>query len=132
MPMQVPPVVAALSARLSQIGFERTRRAVAALGLSVFFSLYLLLSLNAPEGFGRVFLALSALYGVAFVAVVAESFWGRWFANGLAWSGIMLAVIALVMIGWAPALAIYGGIHLLVLVPLLGKKMAARYELQEA
>ena len=37
MPMQVPPVVAALSARLSQIGFERTRRAVSALGLSVFF-----------------------------------------------------------------------------------------------
>ncbi len=132
MPMQVPPVVAALSARLSQIGFERTRRAVAALALSVFFSLYLLLSLNAPEGFGRVFLALSALYGVAFVAVVAESFWGRWFANGLAWSGVMIAVVAMVMMGWAPALAIYGGIHLLVLVPLMGKKMAARYELQEA
>ena len=132
MPMQVPPVVAALSARLSQIGFERTRRAVSALGLSVFFSLYLLLSLNAPDGFGRVFLALSALYGVAFVAVVAEWFWGRWFANGLAWSGIMIAVVAMVMMGWAPALAIYGAIHLLVLIPLMGKKMAARYELQEA
>jgi hypothetical protein len=130
--MQVPPAVAALSARLNQIGFERTRRALAALALSVFFSLYLLLSLNAPDGFGRVFLALAALYGVAFVGVVAEWFWGRWFASGLAWSGVMIAVGALVLVGWAPALAIYGGIHLLVLVPLMGKKMAAHYELQEA
>jgi hypothetical protein len=129
---QLPPVVAALSARLSQIGFERTRRAVAALALSMFFSLYLLLSLNAPEGFGRVFLALAGLYGVAFVGVVAEWFWGRWFAQGLAWSGVMIAIFAMISIGWAPALAIYGGIHLLVLVPLMGKKMAARYDLQEA
>jgi len=131
MPMQLPPVVAALSARLSEIGFERTRRAVAGLALSLFFSLYLMMSLNAPEGFGRVFVALSLCYGVAFVAVVAEWFWGRWFASGLAWSGIMIAIAALVAIGWIPALAIFGVLHLLVVVCLMGKKMAARYDLQE-
>jgi hypothetical protein len=131
MPLQMPPQVAAVSERLSQIGFERTRRALAALALSIFFSLYLLLSLNAPEGFGRVFLALSACYGVAFLAVVAEWFWGRWFASGLAWSGIMIAVAALMMLGWVPQLAIFGGLHLLVVISLMGKKMAARYDLQE-
>jgi len=130
--MQLPPVVAALSARLSQIGFERTRRAIAALSLSLFFSLYLMMSLNAPEGFGRVFLALSFCYGVAFVAVVAEWFWGRWFASGLAWSGIMIAIAALVVVGWIPALAIFGVLHFLVVMSLMGKKMAARYDLQEA
>ena len=86
------PGIAALSARLSQIGFERTRRALAALALSVFISIYLLVSLNAPEGFARVFVALAFCYGVAFFAVVAEWFWGRWFATGLAWSGVMIAI----------------------------------------
>ncbi len=132
MPLQLPPGVAALSARLNQIGFERTRRALAGLSLSLFFSLYLMMSLNAPEGFGRVFVALSLCYGVAFVAVVAEWFWGRWFASGLAWSGIMIAIAALVVVGWIPALAIFGVLHLIVVIALMGKKMAARYDLQEA
>jgi hypothetical protein len=132
MPLQMPPVLAAFSARLSQIGFERTRRALAALSLSVFVTLYFLVSLNAPDGFGRVFLALSFCYGVAFVGVAAELFWGRWFATGLAWSGIMLAVAVLVMMGWMPQMAIFGGMHLIVALGLAGKKMADRYDGQEA
>jgi hypothetical protein len=134
MPMQLPPRLAALSARLSQFGFERTRRALAALGLSAFVTLYLLVALNPdlPEGLGRVFLALSVCYGVAFVGVVAEFFWGRWFATGLAWSGIMMAIAVMVLIGWVPQLAVFGGLHLFVAIALMGKKMAARYDLQEA
>ena len=132
MPSQLPPVLAALSARLSQIGFERTRRALAALALSVFISLYLLVSLNAPEGFARVFVALSFCYGVAFFAVVAEWFWGRWFATGLAWSGVMIAIAGVVAVGWLPQLVIFGVLHLFVIVALMGQKMAARYDLQEA
>jgi hypothetical protein len=132
MPLQLPPVVAALSARLSQIGFERTRRALAGLALSVFVTIYLLVALQAPEGFTRVFLALALCYGVAFVAVVAEWFWGRWFASGLAWSGIMIAIAALYLVGWAPQLAIFGALHGVVVLALMGKKMAARYDMQEA
>lgn len=128
----MPPVLAAFSAQLSQIGFERTRRALAALSLSVFVTLYFLVSLNAPDGFGRVFLALSVCYGVAFVGVAAEFFWGRWFATGLAWSGIMLAVAVLVIMGWNPQMAIFGGMHLVVALTLAGKKMATRYDGQEA
>ena len=129
---QLPPVLAALSARLSQIGFERTRRALAALALSVFISLYLLVSLNAPEGFARVFVALAFCYGVAFFAVVAEWFWGRWFATGLAWSGVMIAIAGVVAVGWLPQLVIFGVLHLFVVVALMGEKMAARYDLQAA
>jgi hypothetical protein len=125
MPMQLPPGLAALSARLNQFGFERTRRALAALALSAFITLYFLVAMNPdlPEGLGRVFLALSVCYGVAFMGVVAEWFWGRWFATGLAWSGIMMAIAVMVLVGWAPALAIFGGLHLLVAVSLMGKKM---------
>lgn len=119
--------------RLNQVGFERTRRAVAALALSLFIFLYLILALNPPaEGWQWAFLALSACYGAAFMGVAAEWFWGRWFASGLAWSGVMVSVASLVMIGWAPALAIYGGLHGLVVLALAGKKMAERYDLQPA
>lgn len=132
--MQLPPRLAALSERLSQFGFERTRRALAALALSAFVTLYFLVSLNPdlPDGLGRVFLALSVCYAVGFVGVVAEFFWGRWFATGLAWSGVMMAIAIMAMLGWVPQLAVFGGLHLLVAVTLMGKKMAARYDMQEA
>ncbi len=124
--------ISSLADRLGEIGFERTRRAVAALALSLFLSLYLIIALNAPEGWTGAFLALAGCYLVAFLAVAAEWFWGRWFASGLGWSGLMVAIASLVMVGWSPPLAIYGLLHALILVPLLGKKMAARYDLQEA
>ena len=53
--------------RLDEVGFEKTRRALAALALSFFISIYLILSLNAPPGWGPAFLALSACYVVAFL-----------------------------------------------------------------
>jgi hypothetical protein len=119
--------------RLNEVGFERSRRAIAALALSLFVFLYLLVSLNPPgEGWRFAFLALSACYGVAFMGVAAEWFWGRWFASGLGWSGVMVAVASLVMLGWTPVLAIYGGLHGLVVLALAGKKMVERFDLQTA
>src|SRR5258708_12515681 len=118
--------------RLNAIGFERTRRALAALCLSLFLALYLLVSLNAPEGWGPAFLTLAACYLVAFMGVTAEWFWGRWFAAGLGWSGVMVAAVSFAIVGWAPQLAIYGGLHALVVLALTGKKMVGRYDLQAA
>jgi hypothetical protein len=122
----------ALRTRLNEFGFERTRRALAALSLSLFISLYLAISLNAPNGLGPVFAGLAFCYGVAFCGVVAEWFWGRWFATGLGWSGIMLGMVALLQLGWTPIFAIYLGLHGLIVLALMGGKMAARYDLQEA
>lgn len=118
--------------RLNQVGFERTRRAIAALGLSLFLFFYLLVALNAPPGLGTALGALAACYGVAFMAVTAEWFWGRWFAMGLGWSGVMMAIVALTQLGWTPVLAIFGGIHGLVVLVLMGPKMAERFDLQPA
>jgi hypothetical protein len=118
-------------ASLQDFGFEKTRRAVAALTLSFFVSLYLMLAFNAPTGWGGAFLALALCYLVAFLAVTAEWFWGRWFAAGLGWSGVMVAAMSTVMLGWMWPLAIYGGLHSLVVVLLLGKRVAALYDLQE-
>ena len=117
--------------RLNQVGFERARRATAALALSLFVFLYLVLALNPPlPGWTPAFGALALCYGVAFMGVAAEWFWGRWFAIGLGWSGVMMAVASMVMIGWNPALAIYGGLHGAITLALAGKKMADRYDLQ--
>jgi hypothetical protein len=129
---RLPSMLGSLRSRLSEIGFERTRRALAALGLSLFVSLYLLLAVLGGEDLARACLALALCYGVAFVGVVAEWFWARWFATGLAWSGLMIAGASLVMIGWSPVLAVFGGVHGLVVLALMGKKMAARYDLQDA
>jgi hypothetical protein len=118
--------------RLNAIAFERTRRALAGLSLSLFIALYLLVSLNAPDGWGLAFIALAACYLVAFMGVVAEWFWGRWFAAGLGWSGVMVAIASFALVGWAWPLAIYGGLHALVVVCLTGKNMASRYDLQAA
>jgi hypothetical protein len=131
-PSPVSGLLSGLNARLNGIGFERTRRAVAGLALSIFISLYLLVALNAPEGFAGAMVALAICYGVAFLAVVAEWFWGRWFATGLGWSGVMVAIASMVMVGWSPPLAIYGGLHAVVVITLMGAKMAARYDLQAA
>jgi hypothetical protein len=120
-----------LLAALEDFGFEKTRRAVAALTLSFFVSLYLMLSFSAPTGWGGAFLALALCYAVAFLAVTAEWFWGRWFAAGLGWSGVMVAVMSTVMLGWMWPLVIYGGLHGLVVVLLLGRRVAALYDLQE-
>jgi len=131
MAFKVPSEMSALASKLGSLGFEGPRRAASALSLSFFVVLYLFLSFNAPPGWGPAFAALSLCYLVAFFSVVAGWFWGRWFATGLGWSGLMVAGISLVMIGWAPALAIYGGLHALIVLPLAGKSMAAQYDLQE-
>jgi hypothetical protein len=131
LPIPVPPSVKAMIDRLDDFGFEKTRRSVAALSLSFFVTLYLMLSFNAPPGWGPAFVALSVCYVVAFIGVAAEWFWGRWFASGLGWSGLMVAGLSLVLIGWAPPLVIYGALHGLIVLLLAGKRVTALYEMQE-
>jgi hypothetical protein len=132
MPLNLSSGVGALSEKLGALGYERARRAVAGLALSFFAIVYFFIALNAPlPGWETTFFALAACYVVAFFAVVAEWFWGRWFATGLGWSGLMVAIVSVVMIGWDPALVIYGLLHAAIILPLAGKSMAARYDLQE-
>jgi hypothetical protein len=119
--------------RLNDIGFERTRRAVASLALSLFLSFYLIVALllymNGASELVPFVVALAACYGVASMCVAAEWFWGRWFATGLAWSGLTLAVFGIVMSGEAnPVVVAQLSLHGLVILTLAGKKMAARYD----
>jgi hypothetical protein len=114
--------------RLKDIGYERTRRALALLPLGFFTTVYMLVALSAPPGWGPAIFGLGVCYLVGFLALGAEWFWGRWYASGLGWSGLMVGVYALVSVGWVPQLVIYTVLHGLTVVCLMGPKMGALYE----
>jgi hypothetical protein len=114
---------------LGELGYTGERRALALLPLCLFGLLYFVLGVNAEPGWGPALFGLSLSYLVAFFAVASGWFWARWFASGLGWSGFMVGLMALTMLGWHPALAVYAGMHGLVVAMLMGKKMAERYEL---
>jgi hypothetical protein len=121
-----------LREQLKGVGLEKERAALALLSLSFFGIVWFLMGVNGPSGIGPLAGALSICYLTAFVGVASQWFWARWFASGLGWSGFMMGVASLVMLGWHPALGIYAGLHGIVIAALMGNKMAARYELQTA
>jgi hypothetical protein len=122
-------------AGLREMGLEKPRAAIALLPLSLFWFVFLLATLNADPDWKVAMGALALCYLTAFVALASQWFWARWFASGLGWSGAMVAAASLVMMpDWNPALAtvlgIYGGLHVLIIVMLMGSKMAALYDMQ--
>jgi hypothetical protein len=114
----------------AQRRFRKNPCRAALLPLSFFGIVYLIAGLSAPPGWTPALLGLAACYFTAFLALASEWFWARWFASGLGWSGILVGLASLAMAGWHPALAIYTGLHVTLVVMLLGPKMAARYDLQ--
>jgi len=116
--------------RLRAIRLEKERVAVSLLSLSFFVFLYTLAAFSSPAAWRPALGAMALCYGVAFLALASQWFWARWFASGLAWSGTTLGIVSLVMVGWHPMLAVYGGLHALVLGMLAGPNMVARFEMQ--
>src|SRR3954449_11875525 len=95
--------------RLGNIGYERPRVAVALLPLSLFTFVYLLATLNAPPEWKAALGGLAVCYLTAFLALGSEWVSAPWVASGLGRAGSVVAVAALVMTGWNPVLAVYGG-----------------------
>jgi len=116
--------------QLRELGYEKPRAAVAMLPLSLFAFMYFFGAMSSPPEWRGALVGLAVCYLTAFLALASQWFWARWFASGLGWSGTMVGLVALIMLGWNPALAIYGGLHAIVVVMLLGPKMAALYDLQ--
>lgn len=108
--------------------FLDERKALSLLGLGFFTTVFTLGALNMEGGWRRCFLALALVYGTAFFGLAAEWFWGRWFAMGVGVSGMTMAVLGFFSLGMEPGLMIWGGLHLLVYLPLAGDAMAARIE----
>ena len=111
MPSQLASRVAgAVGQRLNEIGFERTRRALAGLALSLFVSLYLLVALNAPEGLGAVVRWRSPPATASRSSASSPSgSGGAGSPPASAGRGSWSRSPSLAMVGWTPVLAIYGG-----------------------
>jgi hypothetical protein len=117
------------------MGFEGPRVALALLPLSLFGLQYLFAAISAEPEIRAALAGLAGCYLLAFVALASGWFWARWFASGLGWSGAVMGLFAMVLLPYPelrPILAIFAGLHALVVVMLMGKKMAARYDMQPA
>ncbi|MBL4637495.1 MAG: hypothetical protein JKY56_26800 [Kofleriaceae bacterium] len=105
------------------------RRAFAAALLAMYGFLYLLVTLQAPDGWAAAFGALAGIYGAGFLGVVAGYFWARWFVIGLGLSGFMTGVISMFQIGdIEPTMLFYAGTHIAVSGLLWGNGMAKAFD----
>lgn len=120
----------ALRDRLMNLGYEPVRRALAALGLGFFASLYGFVAMMAPPNMLPLVVGLCLVYLVGFFGVAAQWFWGRWYASGLGFWGLMVSAFALVQVGFLPILVVQTVLHGIVVLALLGPKMGALYEQQ--
>jgi hypothetical protein len=122
--------------KLGSVGLVGERKALALLCLGFYTTLFFMIGLSArtelPE-WVAVFTAMTLTYGIAFFAVAAEWFWGRWFATGLGYWGITMTLMAWVTSrSLPPALIIFGSMHGLVSLCLKGEKMAAIFDAKPA
>jgi len=106
------------------------RRALALLLLGFYVTQFAMTAWLGPEEMFACYLGLSLCYGLAFIALGAEWFWGRWFAMGVGNFGSLLLLV-LFKVGFEPMIAFFGFTHLAIAVFLLGEGMAARYEHSE-
>ena len=118
--------------RLGSLGFVGERKALALLFLGFYCTLFFLVGVSArtelPE-WVPLFIGMTLIYCTAFFAVAAEWFWGRWFAVGLGYWGLTMTGMAWVTTRSLPAgLVIFGAMHGLVALCLLGEKMAAAFD----
>jgi hypothetical protein len=81
-----------------------------------------------PPGWAACFSALSGVYALGFVSLVAGYFWARWFCIGLGMSGAISAGISMFQVGLEPALVFYGGTHAVMAAVLWGRGMAERFD----
>ena len=104
------------------------RRAIAAAVLSFYGFIYLLLGWTGPGEFSALLTAIAALYAVAFTGVVAGWFWGRWFAQGLGYWGLVTGVLGIWQLGPEPVLVFVMASHGIVSAFLAGDAMAAGFD----
>ena len=110
------------------------RRALAAAVFAFYFLAYgmMVLSGALPPEFGKAFMALAGVYGLAFFSLVAGYFWARWYAVGVGLYGVITGAVGLWQMGPEPIILFIGGTHLAATVALWGNQMAEGYDGQTA
>lgn len=110
------------------------RRALAAAVFAFYFLAYgmMVLSGALPPEFGKAFMALAGVYGLAFFSLVAGYFWARWYAVGVGLYGVITAAVGIWQLGSEPVLMFIGGTHLAATLLLWGNAMSQPYDGQTA
>ncbi|HVK87499.1 MAG TPA: hypothetical protein VM513_25455 [Kofleriaceae bacterium] len=110
------------------------RRALAAAVFAFYFLAYAMLVLSGalPPEFGKAFIALAGVYGLAFFSLVAGYFWARWYAVGVGLYGVITSAVGIWQIGGEPVLLFMGGTHLAAALLLWGNAMSQPYDGQTA
>jgi hypothetical protein len=110
------------------------RRALAAAVFAFWFLAYAMLVLSGalPPEFGKAFIALAGVYGLAFFSLVAGYFWARWYAVGVGLYGVITAAVGIWQLGNEPLLMFIGGTHLAATLLLWGNAMSQPYDGQTA
>jgi hypothetical protein len=112
--------------------FTGERRAIAAAALAFYAFVYVIFGMLVPPEWSRAFTALGFVYGLGFFAIVAGYFWARWYAVGVALSGVISTAVSIWQMGPEPVLLFVGGTHALIALALLGKGMAELFDGRDA
>jgi len=87
------------------------RKAVSASALALWAVPFAVLATLPETGVQAFFASLAIVYGLGFVAIVSPWFWGRWFAQGLGWWGLMAGISLMFMGGVHPILVAFTVSH---------------------
>ena len=104
------------------------RKAVSSALLALYGFLFLIVCMQPPPGWEKVFIGLTLIYWTGFFGVVAGYFWGRWYSLGLGLSGLVSAGISIFQMGPEPVLVFYGVTHGLISIALWGNQMAKTFD----
>ncbi len=91
--------------------------------------LYLLVTLQAPDGWATAFGSLAFIYAAGFVGLVAGYFWARWFVIGLGISGFLTGALSMLQLGvLEPTLVFYALTHLAITGAMWGNGMSRSFD----
>jgi hypothetical protein len=112
--------------------FVGERRAIAAAVLAFYAFLYLLSTLNPPgPGWEKALTAMTGVYAIGFLGVVAGYFWARWYTIGLGLSGVITTAVSIWQMGPEPIFLFYGGTHGAIALAMWGEGMSRAFDGRE-
>ncbi|HUQ06436.1 MAG TPA: hypothetical protein VM261_28225 [Kofleriaceae bacterium] len=106
--------------------FLRRVAAIAVLGFYVWF--FATFSQHVPVVLEKALWAIAALYGVGVIGLAFGWFWGRWYARGLGYWGIVVGILMMWQLGLENFLLVWAGSNAAVSLLLSGESMAGAFD----
>ena len=104
------------------------RRAVAIAVLAFYVWFFAQYARYAPPVLSKALWAIAALYAVGVVSVGLGWFWGRWYARGLGYWGIVVGLLMMWQLGLENFLLVWAGSNAAVAILLAGDTMALKFD----